>query len=57
MGAPCDEHEHIIKVVRYGRVYSRKMPDCFSHNIRTDAPAGWPPPPTYLSFFLMACGE
>ena len=40
MGTPCNEHERIIKVVRYGRIYRRKTPDCGGHNICTNAPAG-----------------
>ena len=38
MGAPCEPHERIVSVERYGRVYKRKV--SAPHKIRGDAPAG-----------------
>jgi hypothetical protein len=41
MGAPCEDNESIIKVVRYGRVYRRKNPDSLGLSVRTNGPPGF----------------
>ena len=38
LGEPCEKHERIIRVERFGRIYKRKMPDRFEN--RTDGPIG-----------------